>query len=620
MNFKKYLKIFTILSPSFFLLAAGCGGNPETNITKKEISLNEINPKTQVVLMTSQGAFWPLIFGLNEYGKNIKGLIPYYNEKFKNDADFAPVRLVLNNESKAKTQSQITQNIKNLLDSNSDQIPSLVLGDLSTASVLKEYNRLLEIKDDKLNPSLFVEKLISAYNATDFGENKFYNIPFNKNDVDALGFNLDNLKIVFDLIEQGGGSVDKTMEIYKKALDSVNKGNQTPENSFFKAIEVKKSDVFKDLNINKESFENIETALEFATKFIQGLKIKNGAKIDENTENATIFVLDYSHSIFQKDLISKTGKHFWKPEGKQLAYLINSDSNLRDEFRKTYDNFTKNNQKLTYKIGEKTKVLQAFQFKDFKAKGIGEWGSHDLLHYRTVFGYIPAVGIKQSIDSATTRFLFAKNKPENVRKFATFNDIFTTNQPLKAKSNSPFSVFYSGGSSLIPIRTGNEKIDMATVKFLVWLYTGQNDIEGKMVDNADYLMENTGYFIPTKAVMQKEKLAAIKAKYQEYCNKINEFEKQNKKSFELIGTEATKIDWNLYEKAANLRSVIISIESMFKALKEKNNKLEILTDNGDFKATKISNVLLDSFIEATRIENPQLKTGEELLKLIDEQN
>ncbi|WP_404924506.1 hypothetical protein [Mesomycoplasma hyopneumoniae] len=63
------------------------------------------------------------------------------------------------------------------------------------------------------------------------------------------------------------------------------------------------------------------------------------------------------------------------------------------------------------------------------------------------------------------------------------------------------------------------------------------------------------------------------------------------------------------------------MESMLKALDNKSGqKSEILTDNGDFKATKISNIILDSLIESTRFENPQIKTGKEILKLIDEQN
>ncbi|QEA02552.1 lipoprotein [Mesomycoplasma hyopneumoniae] len=604
MNFKKYLKLFPILSPSFFLIAAGCGSQKE-----------------QVVLNTSQGVFWPLIFGLNEYGKNEKGLIPYYNKTFKDDPDFVPVRLVLDNESNAKTQSQLTQNIKNLLDSNSDQIPSLVLGDLSTASVLAKHNRLLQIKNEKLGPDLFVDKLVSAYNSSDFGQNKFYNIPFNKNDVDALGFNLDNLKIIFDLIEKGGGSIDKSSELYQKAVEAENNGNSTPKNSLFRAIDIIAPDVFKDLKVDLSTFENIENALEFTTKFINGVKFREDAQLDEATENATIFDLDYSQIIFHKDLISKTGSPFWSPKGKNLDFLINSDPNLRQEFIKTYDKYVKSNKKLTKKVKNQTKILQAFQFKNFKAPGIGQWGSHDLLQYRTVFGYIPGVGIKQSMDSATSRNLFAKNMPEKAKKFATFNDIFHTNQPLKALPDSPVSIYYSGGSSLIPIKTGNEKIDKGTQKFLTWLYTGKNDINGKLTDNADYLMENTGYFIPLKTMVTKEKLDEIKAKYNQYYTTIKDFEKKNKKSFELIGEDAKKIDWNLYEKAANLRSVIISMESMLKALDNKNGqKSEILTDNGDFKATKISNIILDSLIESTRFENPQIKTGQEILKLIDEQN
>ncbi|MDW2929827.1 P68 family surface lipoprotein, partial [Mesomycoplasma ovipneumoniae] len=477
MNFKKFFKPLLLLPPNLFLIASACG-----------VSENTIDPKTQVVMTTSQGPFWPLIFGLNAYGKNQKGLIPYYNQKFKDDPDFAPVRLVLSDESKANTQKQTTENIKKLLDTNSDQLPSIVLGDSSTASVLQEHNRLLEIKSDKLNPGLFKDQIVEEYNSFNFGENKFYNIPFNINDVDSLRFNLDNLRIILDLVKKGGGKVDESTEIYKKAQESAQKGNSTPENSFFSNLEVKSTDIFKDLNVNQDTFSNIEEAFDFSTKFIDGAKIKANAKLDENTPNSAIFHIDYSDLTFHKNIISKTGKKFWEPKGEDLTFNIATDTSLQDEFKKTYEKFTNTNKKIEQKVGQQTKILQAFQFKNFKGTGIGEWGGHDILQYRAVFGYDPGVGIKQSIDTQTTRNLFADKKPELAKGFATFNDVFATNQPLKSHKNSPFFVYNSGGSSLIPIKTDTKKINKAAIKFLEWLFTGQNDIDkpGTMVDNADY--------------------------------------------------------------------------------------------------------------------------------------
>ncbi|WP_044286189.1 P68 family surface lipoprotein [Mesomycoplasma ovipneumoniae] len=609
MNFKKFFKPLLLLSPSLFLVASACG-----------VSENTIDPKTQVVMTTSQGPFWPLIFGLNVYGKNEKGLIPYYNQKFKNDPDFAPVRLVLSDESKAKTQQQTTVKIKELLDTNSDQLPSIVLGDSSTASVLEGHNRLLEINSDKLKPGIFTDQIVGKYNSFNFGNNKFYNIPFNVNDVDALGFNLDNLRIIFDLVKKGGGKVDETAEIYKKAQESAQKGNSTPENSFFSNLEVKSADVFKDLNVTYDTFSNIEEAFDFSTKFIDGVKLKANAKLDENTEDASIFDIDYSGLVLHKNIISKSGKKFWEPKDKELTFNIATDTSLQDEFKKTYEKFTKTNKKIEQKVGQKNKILQAFQFKNFKGTGIGEWGSHDILKYRTVFGYVPGVGIKQSIDTATSRGLFADKKPEIAKGFATFNDVFTTNQPLKSRKDSQFFVYNSGGSSLIPIKTDTEKINKAAIKFLEWLFTGQNDIDkpGTMVDNADYLMENTGYFLPTKAVVTQEKLEQLKKKYKEYYDKIVEFESNNKKSIELVGEDAKKIDWSLYEKMANLRSVIISMESMLNAFKQDSSKVKILSDNGNFKEAKISSTITDSLIQSTKFENSETKSSDQLLKLINE--
>ncbi|MBG0731087.1 P68 family surface lipoprotein [Mycoplasma sp. 'Moose RK'] len=606
MNLKKILLSSLILSPTLFL-AAACGEK------------QQIVSKNEVTLSTSQGVFWPLIFGLDEYGKHEKGLIPYYNSKFKNDPDFLPVRIILTDEAKAKTQTETTQNIKNMLDSNSDQLPSLVLGDISTADVLQKYDRLLQFQNTKVKPEIFPEKIVKAYNQFAFGNNHFYNIPFNKNDVDALSFNLDNVKIVLDLVKKGGGKVDESSVVYKKATEGSTAGNSTPENSFFKAVEEKDATVFKDLNVNDETFSNIETALDFARKFMKGLKLKSDAKLDQNTENAAIFEIDYSSLVFIKNLVSKTGKSLWETKSDKLTFPIFDDQSLRDEFKKDYKIFTGENPELKTKVGEKTVVFHAFQFKNFKGKGIGEWASHDILRYRTAFGFVPGVGIKQSIDSATSRSLFASKNPENAKNFATIHDVYTTNQPVKSMKDSPYSVFWSGGSSLIPVKTGDEKAQKATIKFLEWLFNGQNDIDGTMVDNVDYLMENTGYFVPTKAILNQEKLDKIKVKYQNYLDQIKDFETKNKKSFELIGEEAKKIDWKLYERAANLRSVILSMESMLKATKENQDNYKILNDNGDFKATKISGLILDSLIASTQVENKKIQTGEEILRLIDEQ-
>lgn len=42
-------------------------------------------------------------------------------------------------------------------------------------------------------------------------------------------------------------------------------------------------------------------------------------------------------------------------------------------------------------------------------------------------------------------------------------------------------------------------------------------------------MENTGYFIPLKTMVTKEKLDEIKAKYNQYYTTIKDFEKKIKK-------------------------------------------------------------------------------------------
>ncbi|WP_434336685.1 P68 family surface lipoprotein [Mesomycoplasma conjunctivae] len=629
-NYKKLLlSLVSIFTPAAIL--ASCGtyndGSPK-NQTYQYLTSNATQKDETVYLTTSQGKFWPLISALDTFGAGTNGLIPYYNKTFKDDADFVPVKLLLNTESKAISQAQTAENIGSILQNNGDTLPSVALADASTSFVVNRYNRLLDISKSEINPALFGDKISRAYNDLNLNNNTFYNIPFNLNDVDATSFNLDNLRIVFEILKQGGAKIDENMDIYKQAQASKDVGNSTKENNLFSVIKAKSNNSFADLTVNKETFTTIENALDFSIKFVQGIAIDESkkAKLDESTENISIFDIDYSQNVLIKNILSKTGKTFWSPsgDGTQLDYNIATDQELESSFKEAYNKFTANLPEIKVDITKngKTskKVIQAFQFKNFKSdfKGFGEWGSHDILRYKTAFGFVPAVGIKQSIDSFTSRILGF----EDGQNFATYKDVYTIGQPVKARPNSPFNAYWPGGSSLIAIKTGNEKVDKGTIKFLNWLFKGSNKITGKDMSNLDYLIETSAYFVPTKETTTQAKLEQIKALYQKTLEEIKAsedaagIEKHQtfslfKKEKDIVNNEKLeKLNLSLYDKLSNLRSVIVSLESLLNHINDPKTKM--ILDTGNSTTNKISTTILDSLIDRTKVENSETKTAEQI--------
>ncbi|AHH45393.1 P68 family surface lipoprotein [Mesomycoplasma bovoculi] len=576
----------------------------------------------EVKFATSQGKYWPLIFALDSLGQHKNGLIPYYNEKFKNDPDFVPVRLQLQDETKTKTQQDTADNLETAFSTKSKDFPALVLGDVTSAIVANRNNRLLDLSSlsSKLNPSLFNQEVVNNYNKLNLSNNKLFNIPFNVNDVDATSFNLDNMAIIFDLIKQGGGTVDENMELYKKAMESKNKGNSVPANSLFKAIQPKSNTVFKNMHINQSTFTTIESALEFANNFVAGIQIDSSKTsiLNDETANISIFDIDYAHQSLVKDVISNTGKGLWDITDKtgtpSFEFPIDTDASLQDKFKSVYDKFTSKINTIKTQVNGKDKIIQAIQYKNYKKPGgFGEWGSHDILLYHTAFGYVPGVGIKQSIDTATSRSLF----PDQIANFATYQDVYTIGQALKATPDAPYSAYWSGGSSIIPIKTDDEKINKGAVKFLEWLYTGTNDITGKTMSNLDYIAEVGAYFVPTKDYITQTKLDELTKERDGILAQIQEAEKTTGKTFEKQGDAAKDIQWNLYAKLANLNSVILSMKSMLEALKHTNDgQTKFLYDSSDPKAGKISKTIGDSLIERTNFEKPTTKTSDGILDTI----
>ncbi|AHH45396.1 P68 family surface lipoprotein [Mesomycoplasma bovoculi] len=614
MKLKKILSILPILATTTILVACGTVSAQDPKIEQKNETPTILNK--EVKFATSQGKFWPLIYALDAKGEHKTGLIPYYNQTFKNDEDFVPVRLQLNEETKAETQLETANNLTKAFSTNSKSFPSIILGDVTSAIAANQHNRLLDLSTTKLNPNLFKKSIVENYNKLNLGNNKLFNIPFDIKDVDAIGFNLDNIAIIFDLIKQGGGSVDESMDIYQKAIDSKDKGNSVPKNSLFRAIKAKTNHIFAGLTINKETFTTIESALGFANKFVDGIEIDSSKieNLDNETDNISIFDIDYADQSFIKDIISNTGKALWDIKTKNgktsFEFPINLDSQLQNEFKLAYDKFTKEIKQVKIQVNGKEKIIQAIQFKNYKKKGgFGEWGSHDILLYRTAFGYMPGI----SMDGEKSRFLF----PKQVTKFATYQDVYAIGQALKSIPNSTYLAYWSGGSSLIPIKSDDKIINKGTIKFLEWLFTGDNTITGKKMSNLDYIAKVGAYFVPTKEYVSEIKLNELIKERDALLTQIKEEEKTTGPTFKLQGDDAKNINWQLYTTLGNLNATILSMQSMLDALKQTSDKkIKLLFDSSDLKASKIATTIGDSLIERTDFEKPTIKTSEQILSSI----
>ncbi|WP_434336829.1 P68 family surface lipoprotein [Mesomycoplasma conjunctivae] len=599
---KTFIGASMILAPMSFLVACGVQANNDDKI----------------LFTTSQGPQWPLMQALA--GEN--GLINYYNKIFKNDRDFVPVKLIFNTESKANSQADTARNISNLLNNKSDKIPSIALADAATAFSANEHGALLDLSKSLINSNLFDDKIISQYNSIKIANHPIYNIPFNINENDATSFNLDNLRIIFDIIENNGGQVDKSMPLYLKAQDSLQKGNNTPSNSLFYAIKAKSKTSFEDFHINQKTFENIDNLLDFVEKFMTNIevdqdKLKN---LDENTQDSFLLTVDYGDQFFIKTLISKTDSSLWEPNDnlKKFDFPIMADNNLRDKFSKLWEKLTKI-EKIRFDLPNKQNkavFLQSLQFKFWKNPQNSQWSYKDILNYRSVISILPSVAVKGQVDSPSSRSTTAATPEEaaaNLKNVSTIHDVYLAPQILQANPQAK-KVYWSGGSSLIGIKTGKQNIDKGAIKFLNWLLNGWNDIGGNVMSNINFIAEKSAYFVPVKSQVNQENLNKLKQLQQKYLQEINDQEKE--KGISVKQVDSSKIHWGPYIKALNLQSVIISLESMLNALKSQNTAF--VSDTGNKTIAEISNNIEDALVESTRVENPMITKPNKILEAIDD--
>ncbi|CAT05302.1 HYPOTHETICAL PROTEIN MCJ_006070 [Mesomycoplasma conjunctivae] len=550
--------------------------------------------KKKVILATSQNPNWPLFVALNKEGKNEEGLIVYYNKTFQNDVDFLPVEIDFLEQKNVNNQLEISLYLQTLF-TNKEKTPQIVLSDYSSALVVKEFGKNLNFDKTNLSSTIFetnVQKKLNPH------EQNFsmLNLPFNANDIDSLRFNLNTFEKIIEIIKQGGGHVDSNFDVNLMIQIRKNKGNKLPKNSLLRVLKPKNSNVFQDLIVSNQTFENIFESLEFANKFVQGITFDRAkiSDLDDFSDDFNLFVIDYSDQIFLKAFISSNFVTTEKLTNDKIFQQLSNNQKLIDKFTSQIKLFTKNNQ-IELQIGEKKKIVNAVKFKDWRKS---EWGGYDILHQKAAFGYVTGVGIRCSVDSLVTRNKFANNGHDfaKIQTFATYSNIFTKPQVVKASQNSLSSVYWLGGSSLIAIKSDDAQIDKATIKFLEWIYTGNILTGGKKIPTWEYIVLKSGYFLPLASLTNKHTLKLLEKKYQNIYTKVYKNEQKYGPSTNFETRDSAVIPWDDYLTLFNLNSAILSLQSLLNTIN--NSKTTYLfNDSSNQKVAKARKLIFEYILK-----------------------
>ncbi|WP_434335022.1 glycerol ABC transporter substrate-binding protein [Mycoplasma capricolum subsp. capricolum] len=588
----------------------------------------------RVLFSLAQGSGWPL-------ARSLKPLVEYYNNTFKNDKDFVPVKFSFadnkNKDPDVETHSIYTEfnlikKVKEDMETgNIKALPNIILGAQSGAYIINQDQRLLDVSDQGINKDLFSSKIADLHSvlAGQTDTNKLYNIPFDNADTDSVHYNLKLMKKMFDLIEKGGGEVSKDLDIYKKAEASEKdtKGNKIPDKSIWNALKVKtekngsnNNGSLKEIKITKETFESIKSLRDLAAKFVDGVEI-DSSKIKDDTLSGEVFSIDYQEEEFYKELHSRIDKPVFELEttkngnktSSKVKYNIVNDEKTKEEFKKLWDEWKDSIKRKENKTkGEKNKKV--FQSMKFMANADKEWGSWNIFRFQSAFSLAASVGAHQNKISSLTKNhpYFGKDILDDPH-FNTNNakeaDVFMDSQitPLITKTNNTSSntttsantdkgIFHEGGSSIIPINVGNEKLNLGTKKFLKWIYTGKNKIGKIEEDNWLTLAKTSGYIMPLKTVVNQET--------------INKLQQEVTKLETVLSNKENLINEPSYFTLNMLRSSLLSLKSLVKLEEEKVVAKPVVTDD---RTAEITKNVSKSLINQTNIDGSTITKAEELV-------
>ncbi|CBV66996.1 Putative Lipoprotein B [Mycoplasma leachii 99/014/6] len=598
----------------------------------------------RVLFSLAQGSGWPLALSL-------KPMVKYYNETFKNEKGFVPVKFSFadnkKNDPDVETHSiygefQLIKKVKEDMETgNTKALPNIILGAQSGAYVINQDQRLLDVFDQGINKSLFSSKIADLHSvlAGQGQTDKLFNIPFDNADTDSVHYNLKLMKKMFDLIKKGGGKVDDKLDIYKKAEESEksNKGNKIPDKSIWSALKVKTNGLnstsgsngnggsLSKINVTEETFKSIKSLRELAANFVDGVEIDKD-KIKEDTISGEVFSIDYQEDEFYKELHSRIEKPVFELENitsnnkpsHNVKYNIINDDKTKEEFKKLWGEWKDSIKRKEDKTkGEKNKKV--FQSMKFMANLDKEWGSWNIFRFQSAFSLAASVGAHQNkVSSLTKNHPYFSKDILNDPNFSVVNakeaDVFMDSQitPTITKQSNGSSnntnsttnnigIFHEGGSSIIPINVGNEKLNNGTKKFLKWIYTGKNKINDSEEDNWLTLAKTSGYIMPLKTVVNETTVKTLE-------ELVKKLEAQLKDKNDLIN-EPSYFTLNM------LRSSLLSLKSLVKLETGKVTARAVVTDD---RTAEITGNISKSLINQTNIDGNSTTEADTLIKQFEQ--
>ncbi|EOA06952.1 Hypothetical protein, predicted lipoprotein [Mycoplasma yeatsii 13926] len=575
-----------------------------------------------IIFQTAQGQAYPLSTALKPFAA-------YYNEKFKDHKDFIKVKFQFQDAYEVDGEKiqghgsfdefELIRDAKNNIESRDfKKVPNIILGAQSGAYVINQEGRLLDLSDKGIKKDLFFDKIADLHSvlAGQGSTDKIFNIPFDNADVDSVVFNLRLLNKMFEIIKQGGGTVSEQSDIVKKSKTI--KEKDIPTTSIWSHIELKTTEQnqkpFDGYTVDDETFKTLDGIRELALKFADNIKMKDEDKITTSTLSGEVLSIDYQEQTFLKELHTKIDEKeksaFQLDENKKVKYNLVDDTDLKPKFKSLWNDYS-NTAKTVFKkevVEQGVKSKKAFHSIKYMKNGKEEWGSWEIFKFQSAISFAASVGAYQN---KITRF--TKNHPylgkvekgqeaDFYKNNASESDVYMTTQVMKSK-NSKYGVFNEGGSSIIPVASSNDKVNRATKKFLEWLYTGTNTIGTKEEHNWFTLARTSGYVMPLKDVVTKDKQDEFKKIIQELESKLKDKTKE-----EL--TEANTETEALYFKLNMLRSASISLDSLLKLNEENTIAKAVATDD---KSAQMINTIKTSLLNQTRDEQTETKDFSKLL-------
>lgn len=551
--------------------------------------------KKEIVFLTAQKSTWPLINALQKSNPKISSLIPYYNQTFKYDSDFLPVKLELSDSNGLNSQAEIALHLQNQINLNKP-LPEIILADEWSANILIKNKLAFNFNNSNLKASLFLNPIVKLLNPEI--SSGFFNLPFNVADINAPRVNLDILYLFFKILKDGGAQISFKNKIYNKSQKSFNPNKNAIKNNILNFVKPANSKVFEHILIKDNFLEVTEELMWICNEFVKGLlpieekiHLLNDSVVDLN-----IFVWDYSEKNLIKLFLSKTKiKNNW--------YNYENREKLIILLKEVKQNFC-----FTIKNNEYSKNICAIKFlKTYQ----NQWGNYELLQYRSIFGLVTGVGLRYAVDSYFTRKYFASEgqDKEKISNFTSYKNIETLNQTVfESCSSFQKPTYLLGGSSIIVRVSKDPQVHKATIKFLNWLYTGEIKVNKITMSTQEFLNKHSGYFIPFNNIFENQNLKSKNKKSLKLFAKIKKYE-QNKgisNTNEFFGT----INWETYLDYFNLKTVISSLKSLQKInyfLKSNDNKPILLTSGHnnfyEYELTKlIYNFLVSENLDLNLLE------------------